>query len=581
MLFTSVLFVLFLIALPQTTHAINEPIYPATSQITGLWSTGIKDDGTLVDTPPPSNFTETSAAAYAAWAGDRINHQPPPGDFNDPHWVLTEVENPPTGRGGAACERGPYPRPATTIHPPLYEPPDEWVWWRHTVDAESKFGNARWVGTRTTSYHDNYNAGIYNNWGQCDGNPRPSVWTYKLKDGFNVGGCVNLNTVEFRFRWAVDNDIKVIVNGNEASPVLDASGQSVGVDGNFVGAGQLRRGYNDLEVKVHSGVPLTGFAIEFFDPNIDCEEYRPYMRVYGNDVMAGGGFADSAGNCGVYNPTASIMTFDRQTGSGMYAGSGVNFAAFALGLNRQFFSASTRNGDPPPTPKTGLTFGNHTDTSFVGDYGGNSGISRCVPDYYGTKPATATGSIQFLPDNSIYAPAPIPDGERRVVYVDGDVFINNDIQFANSVWPNKDAIPSFYLIARGNIYIDDDVTQLDGVYIAQPTGNSNGIIYTCASPGNGATGNFRPVEADKLRDTCDEQLVVHGSFMARQVKFLRTNGTVENANPDEPYSADEIAEVFDFSNELYLAKQPSVFNSLVNSPTDRDYDSITSLPPVL
>src|SRR5690606_35160550 len=117
----------------------------------------------------------------------------------------------------------------------------------------------------------------------------------------------------------------------------------------------------------------------------------------------------------------------------------------ALGQINNFFSAAMRNGQANTNPPIGLTFGNHNGTVFVSDYGGTSGVSRCVPDYYGTRSGTASSgdSVSRLTGNSVINQPPVADGVKRVIYVEGDAYIADNIVFANTSWSNLDDIPSF------------------------------------------------------------------------------------------------------------------------------------------
>jgi len=117
---------------------------------------------------------------------------------------------------------------------------------------------------------------------------------------------------------------------------------------------------------------------------------------------------------------------------------------------------------------------------------------------------------------------------------------------------------------KGNIYIAPGVTQLDGFYIAQASSGSatNGVIYTCAS----APFTAAPLNRN-LQNTCSTALTVNGSFNARQVWLLRTAGTLSTTP----------AEKFNYVPELWLS---APFDNGLGG-TSGDYDSITSLPPVL
>jgi len=348
----------------------------------------------------------------------------------------------------------------------------------------------------------------------------------------------------------------------------------------------------------------------------------PYLKVYGNDIAAGGKFADvdettcSPGpKTANGQPPASIWTFSKKVTSGgtYYGGASSQFGALALGQIDGFSTAGTRNGATAPTTPNDLSFGNMVKSGFWGNPAsvaengaGFSGIYRCIPDYFSASsklPAanavlkTGTSFINDPNNNDANDPAsklnyPIADSKRMVIFVNGDnnqyggAYIQKNITFANTTWSDTSKIPSFYLIVKGDIFIDDDVTQLDGVYIAQPRSDgTGGHIYTCTNGGNA----FPPLLVkEDLFTKCGNTLTITGSFIANQIKFQRARGTVENATAgpgalnEGPTPGNNIAEIFNFSQEMYLAPTPSILDTVIgNSTSSNVYQSITSLPPVL
>jgi hypothetical protein len=286
---------------------------------------------------------------------------------------------------------------------------------------------------------------------------------------------------------------------------------------------------------------------------------KPYLRVYGGDVIAGSGF----GSCS--SASSFISTFNKNGSS--YGGGGAQFAVQATSAIKEFASASLRSstgGSPSPNPATGLTFANVSNPPWGGSFTNNN---TCAPDFI-TK-AKATGD----PTSGTYAGGNISD-RQVLVHTIGDVTITGNVTFTGSPW-SVSTIPAFYLIVKGNIYIDRGVTNLDGVYVAQDDGSGNkGKIYTCS---NGAT----PVPANQLytgnpANDCERTLTVNGSFIAQRVMFLRTGGTRNKAIDNEPNTNpnNNIAEVFNYGPALWLA--PGAIPS-----SSSNYDSISSLPPVL
>lgn len=281
---------------------------------------------------------------------------------------------------------------------------------------------------------------------------------------------------------------------------------------------------------------------------------QPYTRVYGADVMSGSGF----GNC-TPNTNAGILGWNKGNG----AGSGTQLAAQAAGTITGFSSASLRG--VAPSPPRGLSFAN-----VSGTYGGNYGAGVCVQDYFSlAKPSQISTSYP-----SSESPLNIAPGSRTVVYVEGDAFIRRNIVFSGGSWANLSQIPSYYLIVKGNIYISANVTQLDGVYIAQPTSptsTTTGRIYTCVDHNTRAVKTTSP----SAFTDCGQKLTVNGVFLAKQLRLLRTNGSLRDSTVGEPSTSGTIAEVFNYSPELFL-----IDPGLTTTPS-RQYDAASALPPVL
>jgi hypothetical protein len=223
-------------------------------------------------------------------------------------------------------------------------------------------------------------------------------------------------------------------------------------------------------------------------------------------------------------------------------------------------------------------------------------INNTTPQDYNLTPSagsnTATINNQSLT---------IPAGTQAAIFVNGNAYIGANITYAgaNSGW-SFNQIPSLWIIATGNIYIAPNVTQLDGVYVAQPNSSSatgtSGLIYTCAS----STGPF-PLSYLYGNSTtnpssgCDQQLTINGAFIDQASILQRSYSSVRYSNPGEnpqtipthscgtpnqdvnPNQLSEptcAAEVFNFSPEVYLS-QPAL------KPLSGIYEYITSLSPTL
>ena len=132
-------------------------------------------------------------------------------------------------------------------------------------------------------------------------------------------------------------------------------------------------------------------------------------------------------------------------------------------------------------------------------------------------------------------------------------------------------MPYFYVIVHGgNIKIDPNVNELDGVFIAEPnSAGKKGSIYTCYV--RGVNGNAFGTGGTS---SCNNQLLVNGAFIANQIYLQRTYGSVSQAVSlyNSCTRNDPAAEIFCYSPMDWLA------NPL---PVNSSFESITNLPPVL
>lgn len=332
---------------------------------------------------------------------------------------------------------------------------------------------------------------------------------------------------------------------------------------------------------------------------------RPYLRAYGADVSAGGGFGTAC------NVNAGIEGFTRPTSElGTKSGSGTQLAALASGNINGFMSASMRSA--APAAPMGLSFANTVNNGPGGadsmrqQMGGAFGsyTDRCATDFWNTGQLSATdprrlpagGGVDArtalnvasdLPNDKQTISRPGGSGQltlgggnfagRHALFVDGDVFINGNIAYqgsANPVWTDLNSMTNFSLVVKGNIYISQNVSRLDGLYVAQPLDNgTKGTIYTCTSASDGS--RFADTQ---LWSQCQSQLRVFGSFVANQIRFLRTPYTLSESAAREPAQTSKAAEIFQVSPDSYLS-QP-VFRPRGSAITG-EYDYIATLPPVL
>ncbi len=322
--------------------------------------------------------------------------------------------------------------------------------------------------------------------------------------------------------------------------------------------------------------PVTGDC-PFDGPTIEAQ---PFFQAFRGDVISGAPiYNDLDGMC--YSGTGAISA--NNDGPPGYKGSGAQLGVLASDQVKEFISASLRTASP--NKPNGLTFAN-TPTN-----GGFVSLSQSCTNYFGgydSSTATNTDPGFFA---SAAAPALTPglksvlhhSGKLQVsgyaailgnmtIYVDGDLYVTSNIAYAVVPYLSVNQLPSVKFIVKGNIYIDPNVTRLDGTYIAVPIDASNGgNVFTCAP--SGAEPSY-----DALKSTCvvAPQLKVYGSIIARYIHLHRLTGTGNDANPADDYGSTRAAETFVESPLNWLALPADDASSGFS-----DYESITSLPPVL
>jgi hypothetical protein len=261
----------------------------------------------------------------------------------------------------------------------------------------------------------------------------------------------------------------------------------------------------------------------------------PYVHFQGNDVWAGGGFADVNPAC---NTSSKITTSAHALKDGSIAGSGVEYGAFALGKITNFGSAGRAIVNPAAATGKMLTFSNVNNTN-LGFYGAPQ---HCINDYIaaysGTPVTTQPGTIDVNQGSGTYQingahsfHGNIPNSSHQIWLVNGDVTIDDNIAYSDS-YNSVGEIPSLVIISTGNIFVKANVKQMDGLFVAKNTFN------TCsdAPAGNLSTND------------CKEQLVINGSVIAGTLTLLRTHG----AEGGDDNARKTPAEIFNFNAEMYL-----------------------------
>jgi hypothetical protein len=310
---------------------------------------------------------------------------------------------------------------------------------------------------------------------------------------------------------------------------------------------------------------------------------KPYFQVQGGDIEAGAGY----GSC-TPNSIAQIDAYNFLQSLNRYTGSFGQMASIATGSVSGFNSAENSDysavyAAPPSSlpaikPTSGLNFTNL-------DQGGGN-YPTCLTDYYvasGISTATAYPSASnplstaTIPSSGTYNysgastlvinATQLSPGSRIVLGVTNqNVYINGNITYSNT-YTSGSTIPLFELIVSGgNIYIDPSVTNLEGVFIAEPNSGSGGTVYTCAS--NAASP--APPSPVRTYAGCDQNpLTLEGSLSANTIEMLRTIG-------DDSSLSSTTAETYLYSPEEWIPEAyiPALSNQ-------ENYQNITQLPPFL
>ena len=308
----------------------------------------------------------------------------------------------------------------------------------------------------------------------------------------------------------------------------------------------------------------TTWSFSVSGPATSCAKViaRPIVHFHGGDVSVGSPFTSSI--CATNPTNSSIVTWPGVS----HGGSSVDWAAYASGNITNFATAKKQNVNVP----RGLAFANTVGSGNV--YGGSYGPMPCIANHAGMKTAgissigslnasLASGSYDYSGPNINNSPT-IPKGRQLVIYVDHDLRIGSNISYDRTTgggWASVDDIPGLKVVVTGNISIAPGVSQLDGIYVAQPdSGGNGGNIYTCADV---VSGN--PISN---HDTCKQTvLTVNGSFIAKRVVLGRTAGTAIQGQP---------AEVFNYLPEIWFTDWPDS-----DAQKGYRYDSVSNLPPIL
>lgn len=281
----------------------------------------------------------------------------------------------------------------------------------------------------------------------------------------------------------------------------------------------------------------------------------PYVHFMGNDVWAGGGFAAVNPSC---STSSKIQTVARTLGDGSVAGSASEYGAFALGRILTFGSANKALINPTAVAGKALTFSN-VDNNNLGNYGAPQ---HCINDYVAKYDKATNDSAAADIDVSGQANGTVlnlsgprtfrgdmPAGSQQVYLVEGDVTIAANMRYPAN-YNGIGEIPSLIIIATGNITVNRDVEQMDGLFVTR------GNFFTCDVP----VATTLSVNAP-----CEKQLTVNGAVIAGRLQLLRTFGAQGNNDSERKRPA----EVFNFNSEMYLRSALSGTNANVLRTVDQ------------
>ncbi len=301
---------------------------------------------------------------------------------------------------------------------------------------------------------------------------------------------------------------------------------------------------------------------------------KPFLKVYGANVIAGSNFSINGGCNSSPITQANIYGNATKYSDGIYRGSSSDHATFATGTISGFATHYFDNtlSEEITIPGYNPPWGGQGGVNTTGFSSNSSGY--CVPDYYqkildNNISHTTLNNRDSLPTNG-----QLGLGDRKVYISTGNIVINQDTTFAPSIpaGTSSSNLPMLYVIAKGgDIYIDKNVGNLAGVYIAEKDDHNNGgHIYDCSNQTSQQTNPFT---------NCTKPLVVEGSFIADQVVLDRTNGTAykEDPNASKPTNCNEfndssVAEQFCTPALIWLANP---FTSSAN------INYMSSVPPTL
>ncbi|HET6622844.1 MAG TPA: hypothetical protein VFG56_02835 [Candidatus Saccharimonadales bacterium] len=250
----------------------------------------------------------------------------------------------------------------------------------------------------------------------------------------------------------------------------------------------------------------------------------PDIQVTGGDVRAGGSFADALDNCSA--SPARIIGHLHSVESDL-RGSFGEYGVLATDDISHYGSNSvvSTNG----SLASELYFAN---TGAPGNFSGGwcfNEVFDSFPNPTWTGNSWSGGNIELGPN------------DRMVIRVNGPARITGDILTSSIKINSINQLPEFVLIADGDITIDSDVTEIDGIFVTK------GNFITC----NGHTQVNSSISLDE-GSACREALVVNGAVIAGgTIKAYRTNAASDDyLAPAELFNLDGATIISDYSAKL-------------------------------
>lgn len=153
-----------------------------------------------------------------------------------------------------------------------------------------------------------------------------------------------------------------------------------------------------------------------------------------------------------------------------------------------------------------------------------------------TPSSLATGKYKSTQNLTINA-STIPAGRTISIYTSGSVTITGNLNYQNTSYSNITSLPQL-LIFAGDIYIEENVTNVDAWLVAGKTGTGTGVVDTCKGKTIGKDGI-------NLYD-CNQKLSVNGPVYATKLITNRTAGAGPGMDSIDP------AEVFNLRPDTYM-----------------------------